>query len=264
MGLLTTFPKFSEFEKMQAFLTEKSVPYKMISPSPAYSSVGIPAIIIDEENRAACMAGDHGCVTSGWVDYSISRNQVPAKQPQRYEKDIFGIAAIMVLQTCIADQSKLRAIVHISGNLAEAFPYMNAIRANAFYNVDKPTFSYMEEYRMISLHPSRIAVAKADDIIDLWRILESIRVDFNECWCRRETISPSYELRKRPAALEIYFRLPKTNCGQCGEKACMAFALKLWNGQASLFKCQPIFAGAFGNLKNGLFEICTGLDVFHE
>jgi ArsR family metal-binding transcriptional regulator len=264
METLTTFPRYAEFERMKAFLEKNKTPFKIISPGPAYELVGVPSIVIDDDHRAICMAGNHGSITSGWVDYGGVKNPVPSTQPAKFEKDIFGNAAVMVLQTCIADQSKIRAVVHISGNLADSFPYMNAIRANAFYNQNEPTFSYMDEYRMISLHSSRIAVAKADDIIDLWRIIESIRVSFNRCWAERDTISPFYELRKRPAALDIYFHLPKTNCGQCGEKACMAFALKLWSGQTSLFKCEPVFAGEYAHLKKGLFEICAGLDVFHE
>jgi len=34
--------------------------------------------------------------------------------------------------------------------------------------------------------------------------------------------------------LEIYRKRPKTNCGDCGESACMAFALKVQTGQRKL------------------------------
>lgn len=37
----------------------------------------------------------------------------------------------------------------------------------------------------------------------------------NDVWARRHEIQPSTEMRERPAALEIYKRLPKTNCKQC-------------------------------------------------
>ena len=167
----------------------------------------------------------------------------------------------MVLQPCLADPDKLRAIAHISGDLAEVFPYMNAVRKDAFYNVDGPTFTFMDQYRMISLYPRRIAVAKVDDIVDMWRTLESVRIFSNECWQNRESIVPSYELRKRPAALEIFVRLPRTDCGFCGEKTCIAFALRLWIGQISLFQCKAVFDGSYCHLKEPLFEICAGLGI---
>ena len=37
--------------------------------------------------------------------------------------------------------------------------------------------------------------------------------------------------------LEAYKYLPKTNCGECGEPTCMAFASKLVLGTARLNQC---------------------------
>ncbi|MEI6808697.1 MAG: DUF3786 domain-containing protein [bacterium] len=41
-------------------------------------------------------------------------------------------------------------------------------------------------------------------------------------------------------ALEIYKKLPKTNCHDCGEPACMAFALKVQIGQRKLSECHYV------------------------
>jgi acetyl-CoA decarbonylase/synthase complex subunit gamma len=42
--------------------------------------------------------------------------------------------------------------------------------------------------------------------------------------------------------LDVYKLLPKTNCRQCGEGNCMAFATKLVNREVSLEKCTPLLA----------------------
>ena len=42
--------------------------------------------------------------------------------------------------------------------------------------------------------------------------------------------------------IEIYKKLPGTNCGKCGVSSCMAFALKVKKSQASLSEC-PFVAG---------------------
>jgi len=44
------------------------------------------------------------------------------------------------------------------------------------------------------------------------------------------------------SVIEIYKKLPGTNCGQCGLSSCMAFALKVKKSQASLSEC-PFMAG---------------------
>jgi len=43
-----------------------------------------------------------------------------------------------------------------------------------------------------------------------------------------------------PTAIEIYQLLPKTNCGDCGVPTCLAFAMKLAQGQVSLDECPHV------------------------
>lgn len=43
-----------------------------------------------------------------------------------------------------------------------------------------------------------------------------------------------------PTALEIFQKLPKTNCGDCGFPTCLAFAMQLANKKISLDKCPHI------------------------
>jgi ArsR family metal-binding transcriptional regulator len=265
MKILTTFATAGEFEKAKRVLESESLPHTLIMPRPGFSYVGLPALVIEEEDRGKLLGGGHGAFsTSGWVDYHKPSQSVPGSNPPVYEEDVFGIVAIMVLQPCTADLTKLRTTAHFSGDLAPVFPYMNALMRDASYNAYSQTFTFMEGHRMIALYPHRVAIAKTNDIVDTWRVIEMLRVSFNECWKKRADITPSNELRKRPPALEIYYRLPKLNCGECGEKTCMAFALQLWSGQVVLTKCKPVFGGTHGHMKEALVEICGGLGVEKE
>ncbi len=61
---------------------------------------------------------------------------------------------------------------------------------------------------------------------------------------------------KELSPLDVYGLLPKTNCGECGERNCMAFAVKVVNREASIEKCMPLssseFAEAYKRLKKML------------
>lgn len=83
----------------------------------------------------------------------------------------------------------------------------------------------------------------------------------NDVWSRKDSIQPSFELKKKPPALEIYKRLPGTNCQECGEKTCMAFALRLWMGETDPYLCRPIFEGEYPHLRDAFLEICAGLGL---
>jgi ArsR family metal-binding transcriptional regulator len=260
--VMATFAEHGEFEKTKRALDELGLAGEVISPDPGYALVGAPSLAMGPEARGA-LAASAGVdlLCAGWVDYRPANIAVPAAPPPEFEEDAFGRAAIMVLAPCVADETKIRIVAHISGDLSEVFPYLNAEMKHASYNMHGPTFTFMEGYRMISLYPRRIAVAKADEIVDAWRVLEDIRQRVNETWARRHEIEPSYERREKPPALEIYKRLPRTNCGQCGERACLAFAVKVWQAGAAPSECSPVFGGEFGHLKDALLEICRGLGV---
>jgi len=48
-------------------------------------------------------------------------------------------------------------------------------------------------------------------------------------------------LPKRVTTMDVYKLLPQTNCGKCGEAACMAFAAKLLERSAKIQDCTPLF-----------------------
>jgi ArsR family metal-binding transcriptional regulator len=114
---------------------------------------------------------------------------------------------------------------------------------------------------MVSLFRDRIGIAKADDILDAWASLERVRCLVNDVWSRREDITSCTETRRRPPALEVYKRLPGTNCGQCGEATCTAFAWAVWRGDADPHDCLPVFGGERSELKDALLAVCAGLGV---
>lgn len=259
---LTTFPARSELEKALQAVQALGLTYELVQPAPAYRRVALPALVLAGDAVGTLQVRAPGSfVSSGWVDYRPATRAIPATEPPEFAEDIFGQAAVMVLAPCVADVRKLRLIVHLSGDLAPVFPYLNGDMPQATYNHEAGMFTFMDGYRMISLYARRLTLAKTDDIVDSWRAIEAIRCRVNDAWRRRNEIQPSYALRQKPPALEVFKRLPGTSCGQCGEKTCMAFALRLWGGDTSPDRCTPVFAGDYGHLKEPLLAICAGLGV---
>jgi len=260
MSIVTTFPNEAEFKKAIGLLEKLSLPFKLISPQPGFGKVGVGAIVLDDDIRMEVSRNNKDTfICSGWVEYYPETHETPQAPPEEFEEDKFGNVAIMVYAECAADHTKVRLVAHISGDCSEVFPYLNTEMPGASFNVNGPTFSFMNEYRMVTLYPQRIGIAKADGIVDTWRILEMLRTKINSCWKQRANIVPSYNLRHKPPALEIFKRLPKINCKLCGEPTCWTFALKLWSGTVRLNQCKEVFEGNHGHLKEPLLQVCAGL-----
>ncbi len=262
---LAVFPQRGEYEKMRSALESLGLSYETLTPEPAYRLVGCPALVMDQETRSrlASVSLD-GVVCSGWIEYRPVITGVPEELPPHFHEDLFGMASIMAIAQCIADQQKVRLIAHLSGDLSAALPYLNAEMPAAVYNEEGPSLTFMDGSRMMTLYPQRIAIAKADDLPDGWRTLEKLRCRVHEIYARRAAIEPLYARREKPPAIDIYKRLPRTNCRRCGQKTCMAFAVSLWNGNSRPLLCKPIFEEDNAHLRDGFREIVARLGFTAE
>jgi ArsR family metal-binding transcriptional regulator len=263
--MVTTFPAREELNRAVAVLETISAAYERIEPSPALSLVGQPALVMSREVRGRLEAAAPTVVFSGWVDYRASSGEMPdGPTPQEPQpEDCFRRSSIMFLGPCVADETKIRLIAHLEGDLGPVLPYLNAVIPQASYTPAAETLTYMEGYRMIALYRQRITIAKADEIVDAWRTLEDIRQMAEQTWNNRNVIEPSFEIRRKPPAIEIFKRLPCTNCRICGELTCLAFAVKIWTGEASPRLCAPVFeeGGQFSYLREALLEIWAGMGI---
>jgi ArsR family metal-binding transcriptional regulator len=249
MELIVVFPHTGELEKASALLDAAGLRSTAVPPAPALvTEAGGLAIILESVPRIT---------VAGWTEYRPASCHLPVRR--EFAEDIFGEAAITFFGPCMADETKVRLVAHLSGDLTEVLPYLNAEMRQACYNADGSSLTFMEGYRLVTLSARRIAMGKADEIVDAWRLLEEIRVRIDETWARRTSITPSYVMRSRPPVLEIYKRLPRTNCKLCGEPTCMAFAAKLRMGEGKLSQCTPVFDGEYGHLREALVDLCTPL-----
>ncbi len=252
MELIVVFPSAEELEKARALLAA--------SGGPIASVAAAPALVTDSAGLSAIQQAAPRITIAGWTDYRPGACPAPVREA--FAEDLFGEAAIMFFGPCMADETKVRLVAHLSGDVAEALPYLNAEMRQACYNPAGPSLTFMEGYRLVTIYARRVALGKADEIVDACRVLESLRARVNQVWARRASIVPSREMRAKPPMLEVYKRLPRTNCGACGEATCMAFAARLWMGEGKLARCAPVFEGDYKHLRGALVEVCAGLGVW--
>ncbi len=60
---------------------------------------------------------------------------------------------------------------------------------------------------------------------------------------------------KELSPIDVYKLLPRTNCMECGEKNCMAFATKVVNREVPIENCKPLFKKEFENAYKQLKEM---------
>ncbi|MGB9887349.1 MAG: (Fe-S)-binding protein [Moorellales bacterium] len=166
---------------------------------------------------------------------------------------------VTYVEPCWADAEKIRLKAEFSRDIGEVLPYLNAVLAGATYNPRAQTLTLIKEGRLLVLYPERLTLAKAANTTDARRVLDWLKDLINRTWEQRDRLEPCYETRCRPTALQLYQWLPRTNCRQCGEATCLAFAAKLLLGEQRLERCQPLFGPDYRHLRQAMQELAAAL-----
>jgi len=155
---------------------------------------------------------------------------------------------IKKIKPCIASEGKIRVLMQLDAELDEVIPVLVSKypsgRVNYIERKNVLTLNIFK--RLITIYPSgKISMNKTHDKEEAVKVITNIMKDINTCYSDLEQDnSVNYEeLKERLSKigpLSIYNCLPQTNCEECGEVTCMAFAMKLLSGDISLEDCAPL------------------------
>ncbi|MCX5697251.1 MAG: hypothetical protein NTU54_04710 [Candidatus Omnitrophica bacterium] len=258
---IIVFPNQDEGLKAQRVLVAKGDDFKHIST--------LAVVVPEEHKEAACRAIIYeNVLISGHYPFLYRDYEEDFfKRAQEYRVsessgEFLKSITLCYVAPCMADEKKIRLIAYFDHDISELLPYLNAIIKGASYNKNAPTLTYAKERRLINLYSIKITIAKADDIIDAWKILDEVKELINRTYKNKDTIKPNYEGKVKVTALQIYGWLPKSNCKFCGEATCLAFAVKLLLGEQKISKCAPLSTESrFSENKKIMQEMAEALGV---
>ena len=236
---IIVFPNQDEGLKAQRILISKDEDFKHISTL---------AVAVPEGRRQAVCRNiiDGNTLISGYYPF-LYRDYEEGffKRAEAYKADnadgaFLKTITLCYVAPCMADEKKIRLIAYFNRDITEVLPYLNSVIKGASYNKGASTLTFAKERRLINLYNIKITIAKANDILDAWYVLDDIKALINKTYENRLDIKPNYDEKVKVTALQIYGWLPKTNCRLCGEATCLAFACRLLLGEQKLSKCAPL------------------------
>lgn len=137
-------------------------------------------------------------------------------------------------------RSTVNAVVELDTDIRETFPYLNGDLGSCFYHPDAPFLRFTQGGKAFTLHSNYFTINGVTDEKEARSLVEFIRHLLADTWSRRGEIEPSYRRGTELKMLEVFKLLPRTNCGGCGEKSCMAFAGRLIKQESTLEECTPM------------------------
>ncbi len=155
------------------------------------------------------------------------------------------VESVQLVKTlpCLADPGKLIVIGQPSRAIDGILPLVAAIAPNVIaFNPATGTLTLRRQPGFITFYPDRVMITQVKDTAEGLDLLDAVRDLLNQCWAHRDTIQPVTTSRRTPRPLDVWTLLPQTNCKQCGEATCMAFAFGLLTAQQTVDDCPSLTA----------------------
>lgn len=141
---------------------------------------------------------------------------------------------------CDLESPIYAAKVTFAADASEVLPYVNATVEKGEFIPGIPVLVWKDAQHRYALRPHEIAISNITDRGEGSELAAAIVTRINHIWDHRDEMEPSYASFEKPKVLDVLKLLPRTNCKQCGEPACMAYATRLVEGKKSLADCPPL------------------------
>ena len=121
-------------------------------------------------------------------------------------------------------------------------PYRATLPGIIAYNPEARTLTFRRPVGFMTLYTERVYITQLKSADEGLELLAALTEAINATWDHRAELVAVTIGRRAPRPLDVWTLLPQTNCGQCGEATCMAFAFGLLQHKRAVVECPPLRA----------------------
>jgi ArsR family metal-binding transcriptional regulator len=141
---------------------------------------------------------------------------------------------------CLAEPGMMIVIGKPGKSLSDIIPYLATLPGVIAYNPETLALTFRRQPGFMTLYPYKVYITQVKDTEEGLGLLEALVDAINATWEHRAELIAITTARRAPGWLDILTILPRTNCKQCGEVTCMAFAAALLQQKRRLTECLPL------------------------
>ena len=156
---------------------------------------------------------------------------------------------------CMPTSTQFNAVIDLGVDIGELLPYLAAEIRGCTYIHGTGQLNYMEGGHIIALRPRQITVTALRDEAEARAVMQHLKSLINDVHRRQDTITPTLHKQARLDPLTVYRELPRTNCADCGEATCMAFAARVVNRELAAKRCTPLMQEEHQSNRERLWEL---------
>ena len=152
------------------------------------------------------------------------------------------LTAITLTRTlpCLAEPGRIIVIGKPDCALDAVLPYLATLPGVIAYNPDACALTFRRQPGFLTLYADKVYITQVGNAEEGLELLAALVEAVNATWEHRSELKPVTSRRRAPRPLDVWTLLPQTNCKQCGEATCMAFAFGLLQQTRELHECPSL------------------------
>ena len=141
---------------------------------------------------------------------------------------------------CLAEPGKIIVIGKPDRQLDEVIPYLATLPGVIAYNPETLTLTFRRPPGFMTLYSDKVYITQIKDDTEGLELLAALKDAVNAVWEKRYELVAQTAGKRAPRHLDIWELLPRTNCKECGEASCLAFAVAVLQHNRLLSECAPL------------------------
>lgn len=141
---------------------------------------------------------------------------------------------------CLAEPGRIIVIGKPNRPLEDVIPYLATLPGVIAYNPETRTLTFRRPHGFMTLYKDKVYITQVVDSTEGLQLFEALKDAVNTVWDKREELVAVMRPKSAPRHLDVWSLLPQTNCRQCGEATCLAFAVAVLQQKRLLNECPPL------------------------
>jgi ArsR family metal-binding transcriptional regulator len=158
---------------------------------------------------------------------------------------------------CAPGSGRYGVRIDVPNDISEIFPYLNAALDNAWYDPEGQVLIWRQPEQAYAFRRHEIMIARVVEPSRAGEMASDIVARTNAAWRDRHGIKPMFTTRSRPSTMDLFKLLPRTNCGRCGYRTCLAYAAALRAGETEVSGCLPLVDSKFAENRHKITALAV-------
>jgi ArsR family metal-binding transcriptional regulator len=141
---------------------------------------------------------------------------------------------------CLAEPGRIIVIGKPNRALDEVLPYLVTLPGVIAWNPEALTLTFRRSHGFITLYNNKVYITQIVDTTEGLQLFDALKDAVNAVWEKRAELTAVTAKKRAPRHLDIWKLLPRSNCGQCDEATCLAFAVAVVQQKRLLTECPPL------------------------